>query len=382
MANNNLQKQKILLIFEYFLKYVSPNDSLGVTMKDINAFLAAHTNSVGFERKSISSDISRVNEFVSEMFGVKHIGEDDSWIYCEGKRYKRRELINEISYDEACLIIDAISSTPFVRTSLKDKIIEMFPVYKLNLYTSLCSSENAVSKYPAGNKLTQYMSCIRSAISDKSVVSIYYGQKLAGAVVDTKRHVLSPIAMEWKNNNYYLIAIDNEFYNAFVAKREYVEEECSKRSLRRYRVDRIASVSVEQKGHKYVTCDNRHVEEYIQGSTNAYFDVEGIEENIYFELISDNSNTLLSAFDVFQEHVTVKSILHDAHNNGRISFLVRASITPTLCSEVLRLYTFNSANTTLDIVIDNKDGGEKLKKMLRNYLKLGIKSCDGLESNE
>ena len=81
MANNNLQKQKILLIFEYFLKYVSPNDSLGVTMKDINAFLAAHTNSVGFERKSISSDISRVNEFVSEMFGVKHIGEDDSWIY-------------------------------------------------------------------------------------------------------------------------------------------------------------------------------------------------------------------------------------------------------------------------------------------------------------
>ena len=50
-----------------------------------------------FERKSIYADISKINEYVNMTAKVKG---SDSWITSEGRKYKRNQLVDEITIDE------------------------------------------------------------------------------------------------------------------------------------------------------------------------------------------------------------------------------------------------------------------------------------------
>ena len=119
MANSELSKLKILYLYDYFRNNINAFDEdSAISVSEIIAYLESATGTT-FERKSIYADISKINEYVNKTGKTK----SPDWIYSECKRYKRSELKNEMTIDEARLIVDAISTTPFVDTQLCDKIV-------------------------------------------------------------------------------------------------------------------------------------------------------------------------------------------------------------------------------------------------------------------
>jgi hypothetical protein len=125
MANSELSKLKILFIYDYFKNQVSAEGGKeAVSVSELISYLEENTGTT-FERKSIYADISKINEYVQKSGQTN----DSDWIYTEGKKYRKNQLADEITIDEARLIVDAISTTTFVDSDLCEKIVNMFPTY-------------------------------------------------------------------------------------------------------------------------------------------------------------------------------------------------------------------------------------------------------------
>ena len=231
MANSELSKLKILFIYDYFKNQVSAEGGKeAVSVSELISYLEEVTGTT-FERKSIYADISKINEYVQKSGQTK----DSEWIFSEGKKYKRNELRDEILIDEARLIVDAISTTTFVDSDLCEKIIKMFPTYFPEGYQNR-------ALYPHYEKMDRksilLLNNIRSGIETKSALKISYGYMLGKSLTEKTDKVVSPMALDWENNCYYLIAIDNE------EAKDLENDHSLSKALRRYRVDRIASISV------------------------------------------------------------------------------------------------------------------------------------------
>ncbi|MBQ1247046.1 MAG: hypothetical protein IIX95_03340, partial [Clostridiales bacterium] len=202
MANSELSKLKILFIYDYFKHQVSAMGGReSVSVSDLIKYLEDCTGTT-FERKSIYADINKINEYVMKSGQTP----DDAWIFTEGKKYRRTELTDEILIDEARLIVDAISTTTFVDSDLCDKIIKMFPTYFPDGYQKR-------ALYPHYEKMDKRsifkLNCIRNGIEEKRSLKIVYGYMLGSELTEKTDKIVSPMALDWENNCYYLIAIDN-----------------------------------------------------------------------------------------------------------------------------------------------------------------------------
>ena len=86
MANIELSKLKILLLYDYFKNQMNAFDQSGtVSISELISYLKEKTG-YEFERKSIYSDINKINDFINKTGKV--VG-SDYWIVSEGKKYRR-----------------------------------------------------------------------------------------------------------------------------------------------------------------------------------------------------------------------------------------------------------------------------------------------------
>lgn len=370
MANNELQKMKTLLLYDFFLKEVSPTSDVGVTMQGILEYLHDVTG-FRFERKSIASDIKRINEYISTMYKV------DEWIYLQGRVYLRKQLPNEIVMDEAKMIIDAISAMPFVATNLRKKIEQLTPVYKLNAYKSVHPLDD--KNYGTGKAMFRILGTIHSAIEEKLPLELSYGICYNGSIMNQKKSVVSPQLLEWSDNKYYLVAIKNSKLEAkFKESSDSTVEQMAANSLQRYRLDRIASCNFVDKINKYYSCEDENLKDYLSASTKAFSSSGNQTKRIMMTLESNDNSHLLSAFATLTENISCKSILSEKISNDApysISFSIDVGLTPTFCAEIFRLSTFNSKDKQLKIKIKDDDNGKELKEMLQAYLKNASSCC-------
>lgn len=355
MANSELSKLKILFIYDYFKRNISASGgNESVSVGDLIAYLEEMTGTT-FERKSIYADISKINEYV-----LKSGQAGPDWIFCEGKKYKRNELTNEIMIDEARLIVDAISTVTFVDSKLCEKIIDLFPTYFPDGYL-----ERAL--YPHYEKVDRksslLLNLIRSGIEEKKVLKIGYGYMLGSNLTEKTDKLVSPMALDWENNSYYLIAIDNS------KTKDLGTDQSLTSALRRYRLDRIASVSVINK-EKYIDYENgrlrdQELKRFINNSLSAYS--SGRPVPIGITITGKTRKDVLKAYGAFTSKVNDKVRIEDDTKleKGILKIFVTTGLAPTLYTDLFELSTFNDVNIDIDNEEVCKAYGEYIKKAAR-----------------
>ena len=354
MANSELSKLKILFIYDYFKKQVSCSGGKEtVSVSELIAYLEEKTGTT-FERKSIYADISKINEYVRTSGQTR----ETDWIFSEGKKYKRGELDDEILIDEARLIVDAISTTTFVDSDLCEKIIEMFPTYFPSGYQKR-------ALYPHYEKMDRksilLLNNIRGGIEEKSPLKIVYGYMLGSTLTEKTDKIVSPMALDWENNCYYLIAIDNE-------EAEDLERDQSlSAALRRYRVDRIASITVPDKQYAYIDYKTEKLREqelksFINNSLSAFSSGRMIQIGI--TITGRTRKDVLKAYGAFTSKVNDKVRIADDTklDKGILKISVNTGLAPTLYTDLFELGTFDGVNIEIDNDEVCREYGEYIKK--------------------
>ena len=343
MANSELSKLKILFIYDYFKNRISSaggNESVSVS--DLISYLEEKTGTT-FERKSIYADISKINEYVRKSGQTS----DDDWIFSEGKKYKRGELNGEILIDEARLIVDAISTTPFVDSDLCEKIIKMFPTYFEGDYQKrvLFPHYEKVDR-----KCISRLNNIRTAINDRSSLKIPYGYKLGSELTEKTDKIVSPMALDWENNCYYLIAIDN----AEAKKKDLERDESLTEALRRYRVDRMATVNFSNDPYIDYKSDRLREQElkhFMDNSLSAFSSSHMTQVGITIK--GKTRKDVLKAYGAFTSKANDKVRINDDTklDKGILEISIRTGHAPTLYTDLFELSTFEN----VEIEIDNPD---------------------------
>lgn len=352
MANSELSKLKILFIYDFFKNQISPAGGRGsVSVSELIAYLEDLTGTV-FERKSIYADIEKINEYVQMSEQTK----DSGWIYTEGKRYRRSELNDEILIDEARLIVDAISTTPFVDSDLCEKIIKMFPTYFTDDY------EKRVL-YPhyekVDRKCISRLNNIRNAIKDKSSLKIPYGYKLGNELTEKTDKIVSPMALDWENNCYYLIAIDN------AEAKDLERDQSLSAALRRYRVDRMANVyysDVPYIDYKNERLKEQELKYFIDNSLSAFSSSR--QTYVGITIKGDSRKDALKAYGAFASKVSDKiKIVDDTKlDKGILMISVMTGKAPTLYTDLFELSTFENVQIEIDNDEICREYGKFIKK--------------------
>ncbi|MBO4459078.1 MAG: WYL domain-containing protein [Clostridiales bacterium] len=369
MANSDDSKIKILFLYDFFMTRLNSfDDDSSVSMAELLDFLEKETGT-RFERKSVYSDIKRLNDFMRKTGRLKNDKNDD-WIYKEKKRYRVGELESQISADEALLLVDAIKTTAFTNSGIAGKLKMMFPSYftKTRNTVSLVANDR---KYP--QRLISYVNTFRSCIEEWSVVSFNYGYKLgtdSASNIREKRSV-TPLALDWDNNIYYLIAIDNEEYDRNEGTGKPAES-----SIKRFRIDRLDGVNrvdnEKYRGYSRETERNAAVKNYKEHSVSAYSADEFMTVEIKMSFVKDGTvrpdanpwKEILRACSILQDHVTIKRIISESQDKGELVFAVETVDVPTFYA-----YLFETGNVPgIKVEIRNDLVREKYRTYLENAL--------------
>ena len=357
MANSELSKLKILFIYDYFKSRISSSGGSkdSVSVSELIAYLEEITGTT-FERKSIYADIDKINEYVRMAGQTK----DTDWIYSEGKKYRRSELTDEILIDEARLIVDAIATTPFVDSDLCEKIVNMFPTYFSDGYRKriLYSHYEKVDR-----KCISKLNNIRSAIENKDALKISYGYKLGNELAEKSDKIVSPMALDWQNNCYYLIAIDNEKAQDLIDEGNPLTE-----ALKRYRVDRMAGISFSSEkfiDFKSEKLREQEIRNLIDNSISAYSGSGLI--NFGITIKGKTRKDTLKAYSAFATKVGDKiKIVNDTKlDKGILTISVTTGTAPTLYPDLFELITFED----VEIEIDNDGICRKFAEYIRKAAK-------------
>lgn len=351
MANCELSKIKILFLYDFFMTKLNPYDfESSVSMNELLDILEKETG-YRFERKSIYSDIDRLNEFMRVTGKIKN-GSDYDWIYKEKKRYKVSELESQITVDEAKLLVDAVNTTAFTDSGIADKIMELYPSY-------FGDAGNTVSlvrrdhKYSA--RLTALLNNFRSCINDKCVISFNYGYKLGSAPAFKEKREVSPLALDWSNNTYYLIAVDNAIYDRIEGSGKPIET-----AIRRFRIDRIDSTSFNRHGkfRGFANANDRKkaIDNIIRNSVNAFSSEEVMEVAIMLSFEADGKalpeavpkKEVLRAYNILSDHLNIKRIVSDSRlESGELTVIAETADVPTFYSYLFQAGTVPGIKLTV-----------------------------------
>ena len=350
MANSEKSKIKTLLLYEYFLRRTDSSSlKNSATMPAIIEYLSDLTGTE-FERKSVYADIKQINDFM-KMSGLLKKPEEE-WIVRDGKKYKRGELIDELTMDEARLIVDAINATPFINSGLCEKIKSQHPAYFKDGYMSLVSHESSMP-----NNTKFLLNSIRSCIDNNEVLAIDYGYIVAKGFKGVSTKKVSTLALDWEKNNYYLIAVDNSAYS-----------QCAnlEGAVRRYRIDRIKSHRVLADENYYGPKDDKatFLKKYLKSAIDSFSSPDS--RMITVKLTCPDEKVLLKAYGAFSDNVTIRKILSDKTSQGEIKFCFEAGLVPTLFNELFKLHTFEGVEVQID--------DEEVKAKFKTYLKKALKA--------
>lgn len=221
MPKGNNQKLKLVYLIKYLLEQTDEEHK--VTMGDILSYL--ETKEINAERKSIYNDINTIRDL-----GIDIIGEK------VGKGYEYHVAGREFEIAELKLLVDAIQSSKFI-TEKKSRIL----IKKLEKLVSVHEARQLqrdvymIGRSKTLNENILYtIDTIHNAMNQNRQLSFCYFQwntkKKMELRKNGERYVVSPWALCWEDENYYLIAFDED-----------------RKEIRHYRVDKMLSPEKEAK---------------------------------------------------------------------------------------------------------------------------------------
>ena len=226
MSKNPKQKQKLLYIMKFFME--KTDDEYGVTVADIIEYLDGFD--IAAERKSIYSDIECLRDFGFDIVKTK-----------VGKLSLFSLVSRDFTLEEIKLLIDAVQSSKFITLKKSRELIR-----KIERLTSENQAKELHRQVIVANRVKnsnediyRNIDCINRAINKKRKIGFYYNQWAVSRtgsrkVIKVRRHdgaryFLTPKALTWDDENYYLIAYDKEADK-----------------LKHFRVDKMEDISVEE----------------------------------------------------------------------------------------------------------------------------------------
>ena len=226
MAKNPNQKQKLLYIMQFFMK--KTDEDYGVTVADIIEYLAEFD--IAAERKSIYNDIETLRAFGLDIVKTK-----------VGKITLFSLVSRDFEIQELKLLVDAVQSSKFITQKKSRELIR-----KIENLTSENQAKELHRQVIVANRVKNQnediyrnIDSISRAINTRRKIGFYYtkweiSRTGVKKVVRIRRHdgiryLLTPKALTWDDENYYLIA-----YDAAAEK------------LKHFRVDKMEEITVEQ----------------------------------------------------------------------------------------------------------------------------------------
>ena len=201
MARGNNQKMKIVYLIKIFLE--KTDETHGITMAEIISSLKAY--GIEAERKSIYNDIN-----ILMQNGMDIIGEQ------RDKTFYYRLVNRKFELAELKLLVDSVQSAKFITAKKSDELIKKIEGMASRYEASQLQRQVYVAeRVKTMNEGVYYnIDAIHTAIGENSKITFQYFQwdvhkkmvlKKGGAL-----YKVSPWALAWEDENYYLVAFDSE----------------------------------------------------------------------------------------------------------------------------------------------------------------------------
>lgn len=235
MAKNPRQKQKLLYILKYLREKTDEN--YGVTVADIIAYLDSY--GIKAERKSIYDDLRTLEDFGLDI-GHNKVSKETVWFLSS----------RDFELPELKLLVDAVQSSKFITKNKSARLIKKLEMLASENDAKALHRQVIVSNRvkTTNEKIYYNIDAINDAINQKMQITFYYTQwALSKEGVkkivrerrrDGKLYQVSPKALTWDDENYYLIAYD-----------------AAEDKLKHFRVDKMETITVTRekaKGSKAV----------------------------------------------------------------------------------------------------------------------------------
>lgn len=287
MAKSEKQKLKLLYIADMLKEYTDENHT--ITTQEIIDRLAKED--ISAERKSIYNDIAQL-----EMYGMDIVKQPSR---LKGGYYLASR---DFELPELKLLVEAVSASKFMTKEQSEELIR-----KLKKLTSKYEAEklqrqiHVVGRIKADNKKIFYsVDALHHAIQENKQISFEYMEwSVDKELVPRKKekYIISPYALLWKEENYYLIGYDKK-------------ADC----LKHYRVDKIKYAEVLEEAREG---KEHFVEANLPWYSRSMFGMyHGREETVTMEIPVH----LVGVFiDRFGKEVNVRK-------NGENSILVRTNV--------------------------------------------------------
>ena len=256
------QKLKIMYLMKILLEETDEDHDL--TLNEIVEKLKAYN--VTAERKSLYSDIENLRTFGLDIIGMQY-----------GKTYHYKVASRQFQLVELKLLVDAVQSSRFITEKKSDELIGKLESYASKYEAKkLARQVNVNGRVKTMNERIYYsVDKIHEALNEESQIKFQYFTWTADKKMELKHggayYSVSPWALCWDDEKYYLVGYDN---------REY--------KIKHFRVDKMADVSV------------------------VYEEREGKEEFSKMQM-SEYTNRLFGMFDGNLETVTLLCENHAAN---------------------------------------------------------------------
>ena len=217
MPKGTKQKLKLIYIIKYLMEQTDEEHK--VTMADILRYLEGYE--ISAERKSIYADIDTIRDLGIDVVGEK-IGRD----------YFYYVVSREFEIAELKLLVDAIQSSKFITEKKSSELIK-----KLQGLVSVHEAKQLQRQlYVSGRTKTinesifYNIDTLHHAIGTNQKIRFQYFQWNVKKEMEIRRggefYEVSPWALLWEDENYYLVAYD-----------------LSVNQIRHYRVDKMVKIS-------------------------------------------------------------------------------------------------------------------------------------------
>ncbi|MCL2050199.1 MAG: WYL domain-containing protein [Lachnospiraceae bacterium] len=224
MPKSNNQKLKLLYLAKILQERT--DDSHRLSLKEIQSALLTHD--INAERKSLYDDIEMLRAF-----GLDIIGESlgKGYVYYIGSR--------QFELAELKLLVDAVQASKFITVKKSTGLIKKLGSLTSNHEaTKLKRQVYVADRIKTMNESIYYnVDILHNAIGSNVRICFQYTRWTVGKVLELKKggeiYEVSPWALSWDNENYYLVAYDS-----------------NDGIIKHYRVDKMMKLSLTEKSRE------------------------------------------------------------------------------------------------------------------------------------
>ena len=268
MAKGKNQRLKLLYLAKIMQE--ETDETHGLTMPEIIEELSKYD--IDAQRKSLYQDIAALNDFGYDI--VKHM---------EGYKTLYHMVSREFEIAELKFLVDAIQSSRFMTEKKTKELIEKLETLLSNYDARLLNRQVYVAGRVKSMNETIYYSVdkIHSAINENKMITFqYFKWNVDGEQElrhDGKVYKVSPWALVFDDENYYLVAYDD------------VEEK-----IKHFRVDKMINLEVtktRRKGSKIFKAIDK-----AQYTKKCFGMFGGEEERVVLRCHNDMANIIIDRF--------------------------------------------------------------------------------------